>query len=98
MSLLVALRDAFLPLPLPSRLAPRTSPAIAPADGSSLLTDEEWALMAIRNPRRRVVRRRCKRGHSLFEANAYVRPDGRIECRKCRALASARFRARQRGC
>jgi hypothetical protein len=34
----------------------------------------------------------CFRGHAFDEANTYVTPDGRRQCRACRALASIRYR------
>jgi hypothetical protein len=38
----------------------------------------------------------CKRGHAMDEANTYFAPDGRRDCRKCRALAAQRLRDRRK--
>lgn len=36
----------------------------------------------------------CKAGHPYDEANTYITPRGKRDCRKCRAAASARYYAR----
>ena len=40
--------------------------------------------------------RRCHRGHLVIGINAYKRANGRLECRRCRADASQRYRDRKR--
>lgn len=36
----------------------------------------------------------CKRGHAFDGANTYITPDGRRQCRSCRAEATARYLSR----
>ena len=38
----------------------------------------------------------CKRGHPLDDINTYLTPDGRRNCRTCRAEAKRAYRARTR--
>ena len=38
---------------------------------------------------------RCKRGHTLDEANVYTKPDGRRECRTCKAWRQRQWVARK---
>jgi hypothetical protein len=38
----------------------------------------------------------CRNGHVRTYANTYTRPDGRVECRVCRAAASRRYRQRKK--
>ena len=38
----------------------------------------------------------CKRGHPLDDINTYLTPDGRRNCRTCRADAKRAYRARTR--
>ena len=38
----------------------------------------------------------CPQGHEYDEANTYVTPDGRRDCRECRREAQRRHRERQR--
>lgn len=73
----------------PSRTPSRP---LAPHVGAS---DEDMAVVAAlgdRLPRAR----RCHRGHLVVGANAYERANGRLECRRCRADASKRYRDKQR--
>lgn len=91
MTFFTSLRNAFRPSPDASRDGSAVTPGMP-----TILRDDWQAEMDLRNPRPRVLRRACKRGHRLDEANAYSRPDGRLECRRCRALASKRYRTRLR--
>jgi hypothetical protein len=44
----------------------------------------------------RVIDGRCQRGHDMTDpANVYVTPDGRRNCRTCRAAARRRYQARK---
>lgn len=37
----------------------------------------------------------CRHGHAMDQANVYTRPDGSVECRRCRSESLTRFRARR---
>ena len=40
--------------------------------------------------------RLCRHGHRVEGRNAYVRSNGHLECRTCRAAASKRYRLKQK--
>jgi hypothetical protein len=59
------------------------------------VTDEDLEVVANSQPPRSRGRL-CRRGHRVVGTNAYRRPNGRLECRACRAAASKRYRAKAR--
>jgi hypothetical protein len=60
--------------------------------GRSPLSDEDMAEIRSRHPA--PVGRWCLHGHLVQGVNAYLRRNGKTECRICRALAAKRYRAR----
>jgi hypothetical protein len=56
------------------------------------LSDEDMAAIRAANPCPDF--RMCRHGHRVEGDNAYRRTNGKVECRLCRAAASARYRAR----
>lgn len=42
---------------------------------------------------RREVRSKCRRGHELSGENLYMTPNGRRQCRECKAMATRRWRS-----
>jgi hypothetical protein len=46
---------------------------------------------------KQVLTTRCPQGHSYDEANTYLTPTGRRDCRACRQAAHLRWLARQKG-
>lgn len=67
-------------------------------------TTKDNAADALRNGRLRVpsapylngAKTHCLQGHPYDEGNTYVDPEGRRGCRKCRNVASNRYKARKR--
>jgi hypothetical protein len=78
---------------LTSWTSPSPSPS-RPPPAHVGATDEDMAYVSALSSLPRA--RRCHRGHLVAGANAYTRANGRLECRRCRADASKRYRDRQR--
>ena len=49
-----------------------------------------------RQLREHILRTHCSAGHEMTERNTYVKPNGNLNCRTCRRLSAAKFRARRK--
>lgn len=55
------------------------------------------AALVARNIAIRLARTHCKQGHLIDKENSYITPIGYKECRVCRRVADAKYRASRKG-
>jgi group I intron endonuclease len=74
----------------------RMSAAHIKRAAESVVSPETRAKMSVSIRAWMAARTHCKRGHPFSEANTYVTPDGRRECRACARVRSSSFYHRGR--